>query len=132
MQSVSPVPVAAVVDFVLVLVFVVIGRSSHGEQLNAGGFFWTFWPFLAGLAAGWAIARAWLRPLAIARTGLVLWVVTVVVGMLLRVLSGQGVQFAFVVVATVVLGAFLVGWRVVLEAVDRRSTRPRFRGSRPR
>jgi hypothetical protein len=132
MQSMSPVPVAAVVDLVLVLVFVVIGRSSHGEQLNPGGFFWTFWPFLVGLAAGWAIARAWLRPLAIARTGIVLWVVTVAVGMLLRVVSGQGVQFAFVVVATIVLGAFLVGWRVLLEALDRRSTRPRFRGSRRR
>ena len=59
MQSMSPVPVAAVVDLVLVLLFVVIGRSSHGEQLSPGGFFVTFWPFLLALAAGWAVVRAW-------------------------------------------------------------------------
>ncbi len=73
--------------------------------------------------------RAWRRPLAVAPTGLVIWVVTVIVGMLLRLVAGQGVQFAFVVVATIVLGAFLVGWRVLLEAIDRRSTRPSFRRS---
>jgi DUF3054 family protein len=125
----SPVPVAAVVDLVLVLLFVVVGRSSHGEQLSPGGFFATFWPFLVALAAGWAVVRAWRRPLAVAPTGLVIWVVTVIVGMLLRLVAGQGVQFAFVVVATIVLGAFLVGWRVLLEAIDRRSTRPSFRRS---
>ena len=132
MQSMSPVPVAAVVDLVLVLLFVVIGRSSHGEQLSPGGFFATFWPFLVALAAGWAVARAWRRPLAIWPTGVVIWIVTVIVGMLLRIVAGQGVQLAFVVVATLVLGAFLVGWRVLLEAIDRRSTRPSYRRPRRR
>jgi len=131
-QSMSPVPVAAVVDLVLVLLFVVIGRSSHGEQLSPGGFFATFWPFLVALAAGWAVARAWRRPLAIWPTGVVIWIVTVIVGMLLRIVAGQGVQLAFVVVATLVLGAFLVGWRVLLEAIDRRSTRPSYRRPRRR
>ena len=128
----SPVPVAAVVDVMLVLLFVVIGRSNHGEQLSPGGFLTTFWPFLVALAAGWAVVRAWRRPLAVAPTGLVIWVVTVVVGMLLRLVAGQGVQFAFVVVAALVLGTFLVGWRVILEAIDRRSTRPAFRHPRRR
>ncbi|HEV7624103.1 MAG TPA: DUF3054 domain-containing protein [Amnibacterium sp.] len=127
MKSLPPVPVAAVVDVALVLVFVAVGRSSHGEQLSPGGFLITFWPFLVGLAVGWAAARAWRRPMSIGHTGLVVWVVTVVVGMLLRLLSGQGVQFAFVVVASIVLGAFLVGWRVLLVALDRRSTRPSYR-----
>jgi hypothetical protein len=130
-KTVSPV-VAAVVDLALVLAFVLIGRSSHAERLSPGGFFTTSWPFLVGLAAGWAAARAWRRPLSIGRTGLVVWVVTVVAGMLLRLVSGQGVAFAFVVVATIVLGAFLVGWRVLLAALDRRSTRPSYRSARRR
>lgn len=132
MKTLPPVPVAAVVDLVLLVVFVLLGRSSHGERLSPGGFATTFWPFLVGLAAGWGAARAWRRPMAIGSTGLVVWVVTVVVGLLLRLVSGQGAPFAFVVVASIVLGAFLVGWRVLLVALDRRSTRPSYRGSRPR
>jgi len=118
--------VAAVVDVVLVVLFVGIGRSSHGEQLSPGGFGTTLWPFLVGLAAGWGAGVVWRRPMSPGR-GLVVWVVTVVVGVLLRLVSGQGAPFAFVVVAAIVLGAFLVGWRALLVALDRRSTRPSFR-----
>jgi peptidoglycan/LPS O-acetylase OafA/YrhL len=120
------------VDVVLVVLFVVFGRTSHGEQLSPGGFSTTLWPFLVGLAAGWAVARAWRRPMSVGRTGLVVWAVTVVVGLLLRVLTGQGAPFAVVVVASIVLGAFLVGWRVLLVALDRRSTRPSVRRDRRR
>lgn len=130
MKSLPPAPTAAVVDLVLVILFVLFGRTSHGEQLSPGGFFTTLWPFLVGLAAGWGVARAWRRPLSVGRTGLVVWVVTVVVGLLLRLVSGQGAPFAFVVVASIVLGAFLVGWRVLLVALDRRSTRPSYRSDR--
>jgi peptidoglycan/LPS O-acetylase OafA/YrhL len=126
-KSSPPVAVAAVVDVVLVVVFVLIGRTSHGEQETAGGFITTFWPFLVGLAVGWVVARAWRRPMSVGHTGLVVWIATVVVGLLLRLLTGQGAPFAFVVVASIVLGAFLVGWRVLLAALDRRSTRPSVR-----
>jgi hypothetical protein len=113
--------VAFAVDLVLVAVFVGIGRASHGEDQSA----WvaTFWPFAIGLAVGWAVARGWRRPFAIARTGLPAWVGAVVVGMLLRAVSGQGVQVAFVVVASIVLGAFLLGWRFLLVALDRSASR---------
>lgn len=127
MKSLPPVALAAVVDLVLVVVFVLIGRTSHGEQESPGGFITTFWPFLVGLAAGWAVARAWRRPMSVGHAGIVVWIVTVVVGLLLRLATGQGAPFAFVVVASIVLGAFLVGWRVLLAALDRRSTRPSFR-----
>jgi hypothetical protein len=118
---------AALVDVVLVAVFVLIGRTSHREPLGAAEFLVTFWPFAVGLAAGWLALRAWRAPFAIGRTGLPLWPVTVGLGMLLRLVSGQGVSWPFVLVATIVLGAFLLGWRVLLEALDRRSTRPSLR-----
>nr|WP_279472852.1 DUF3054 family protein [Actinomadura darangshiensis] len=46
-------------------------------------------------------------------------------GMVLRVVSGQGTAFAFVVVASVFLGLTLLGWRGVarfirVRAVSRR------------
>ena len=44
-------------------------------------------------------------------TGLTVWLCTVSIGMLLRVISGQGTAPAFIVVATIVTAVLLVGWR---------------------
>jgi len=105
---------ALLADVALVLVFVAIGRHNHEESSALVGIATTAWPFLAGLALGWVGARAWRRPLSVWPTGALLWVVTVGVGMVLRVISGAGTAFSFVVVATVVLGVFLLGWRAVV------------------
>ena len=112
---------AFAVDLLAVGVFVAIGRASHREDQS--DFLVTYWPFAIGLAVGWLVARGWHRPFAVVRTAIPAWVAAVVVGMLLRALSGQGVQPAFVVVAAIVIGAFLVGWRVVRIALDRSATR---------
>ncbi|MBG6213057.1 MAG: DUF3054 domain-containing protein [Cryobacterium sp.] len=105
------------VDAVLVLVFVLIGRASHNEGLL--GALVTYWPFLAGLILGWLLLRAWRSPSRIRFTGLGIWVSTVGFGLLLRVVSGQGVQLSFAIVTTVVLGVFLLGWRAVAALVHR-------------
>ena len=112
---------ACVADVVLVTVFVLIGRASHDENPVLGAFV-TLWPFLAGLVLGWLALRAWRAPLAVVRTGIPLWLATVVIGMLLRALSDQGTQFAFIIVATLVVGAFLLGWRGIAALVRRRRT----------
>jgi hypothetical protein len=107
--SVASVIVSAAIDVVLVLVFVLIGRASHDE--GPLGIFGTWWPFLAGLTIGWIGIRAWRSPRRIVWTGIGVWLCTVVGGMLLRVVSGQGVQLSFVIVTAIVLGVFLLGWR---------------------
>jgi hypothetical protein len=43
--------------------------------------------------------------------------------MLLRVASNQGVQLSFVIVASVVLGVFLLGWRAIALLVKRSRSR---------
>ncbi|WP_448810730.1 DUF3054 domain-containing protein [Agromyces bauzanensis] len=111
---------ALVLDAALVAVFAVIGRVSHAEAADPAGVFTTAWPFLAGLAVGWAAARAWRHPRALRPTGVVVWAVTLVVGMLLRVVSGQGTAVAFIVVAALTLALFLVGWRAIAALVTRR------------
>ena len=110
---------ALVLDAVLVTVFAVIGRSGHAEGLDAAGVWGTAWPFLAGLAIGWVVARAWRHPSAPWPTGVIVWAATLIVGMLLRVIVGQGVQVAFVVVAAVTLAILLIGWRSVAALVTR-------------
>ena len=115
--------VAFVIDAAAVGLFVVIGRSSHHE--DQGEFVVTFWPFATGLVVGWIGARGWRHPFSITRTGLLAWIGTVVIGMLLRALSGQGLAVSFVIVAAIVLGALLLGWRAFAAALDRSATRGR-------
>ncbi len=112
--TVKPRTAAAVAaDVVCVLVFCAIGRRSHAEGLTLTGVAETAWPFLTGTAAGWLVSRGWRRPTALTPTGVVVWIATVAVGMLLRRVSGQGVAVSFVVVASTVTAVLLLGWRAV-------------------
>lgn len=111
---------ALATDLLLVLIFVLIGRRSHDEENQISGLLVTFWPFAVGALLGWAASLGWRRPLALWPTGVAVWVSAVAVGMLLRIASGQGVQWSFVIVATVVLGVFLLGWRALVALRARR------------
>jgi Protein of unknown function (DUF3054) len=106
---------AAVVgaDFCCVLLFVVIGRASHHDGSSLPGLWDTFWPFATGTAIGLLVTRFWRRPGALLPTGVGVWLGTVVIGMILRVLAGQGTAFAFILVALAFVGLFQLGWRVV-------------------
>ncbi len=112
--------VAVLIDACCVLVFVVIGRASHTKGEELAGIASTAWPFLCGLAAGWIAGRAWRRPLTISPAGIVIWLCTVTLGMVLRVVSGQGTAAPFIVVALAFLGLFLLGWRLLARLATRR------------
>jgi hypothetical protein len=114
---------AQAIDVVLVLVFVLIGRASHTEGFSVPGTLETLWPFLVGLVVGHIVMRAWRRPFAVLWTGVGVWISTVVIGMLLRLASAQGVELSFVIVAAIVLGVFLLGWRGIALLVTRRRRR---------
>jgi hypothetical protein len=103
-------------DVLAVLVFAGVGRASHDEADTFGGLLSTAWPFLLGTVLGWVLTRAWQRPTAVRGVGVPVWLCTVVLGMLLRALTGAGTAPSFVVVATLVLGVMLVGWRLVLPS----------------
>jgi Protein of unknown function (DUF3054) len=111
-------------DAAVVLAFVVIGRASHHAGETLAGIVGTAWPFLAGLAAGELAARSWRRPAALVPTGLIVWLVTVALGQLLRVVSGQGTEPAFIAVSAVFLGLFLLGWRTIVLLARRSRATP--------
>jgi hypothetical protein len=113
---------AFALDAVLVVAFAATGRATHDGDVWSG-LAVTAWPFLAALVVGWLITRAWRAPSAPVRVGIGVWLITVVGGMLLRALSGQGTAIAFVIVATATLFAALVGWRFVAALVRRSRTR---------
>jgi len=117
--------VAVVLDVCCVLIFVIIGRDTHTKGESLAGIASTSWPFLCGLAAGWAASRAWRRPLTLRPAGLAIWLCTVTLGMILRVVSGQGTTVGFIVVALAFLGLFLLGWRLLGRLLTRsRSDQP--------
>ena len=109
-----------VVDTLLIMLFAFIGRRSHEEGSAVLGVLATAWPFLTGMAAGWVAALLAFRTVPrTVRHGIPVWLCAVAVGMLLRQTTGKGIAPSFVVVATVVLGAFLLGWRALAGWLNR-------------
>jgi hypothetical protein len=107
-------PIAVVADALVVLVFAAVGRANHHKSAGMVGVWHTAWPFLIGttLALGLtALTKA--DPLGL-RTGIRVWVWTVVIGMIVRHAAGHGTPFTFVIVALLVLGALFLGWRFAL------------------
>lgn len=115
-------PLSIGLDVFVVVLFVAIGRRNHDESGAFPAVFETALPFLIGLAVAWLVVRAWRRPERLL-TGLAIWPVTVLVGMMVRnLVFDRGTATSFVVVATIFLGACLVGWRAGLRLVDRRQS----------
>lgn len=114
--------IALLADIICVIVFCAIGRRSHAEGLTLAGIAGTAWPFLAGGAVGWLLIGPRRRPFTVIPTGMVVWICTVVVGMLLRKLTSAGVATSFVAVASLSTAVLLLGWRsaVALAGRDRR------------
>ena len=112
---------AAAVDAAAVVVFAVTGRNAHDESSGAGTVVTIAAPFLIGLLAGWLLdPRARARPMAIA-TGVTVWLATAAIGLVLRrIIWDRGTAISFVIVATVVLGVLLVGWRAIWAIAQRR------------
>ena len=113
-------------DLVLILVFAALGRQSHEHGLDFAGILGTALPFAAACLLGWAATRAWRSPVRLWPTGVVVWLVTVAAGLVIRALTGGGTATSFMLVTLAVLGAFLLGQRLLRQAAARvRSRRVR-------
>jgi len=110
-----------VIDLVLTAVFCVIGRRSHAEGVfsDLPGLLHTTWPFVVALVAAHIVLLTARTHADRVSAGLIVWAVTVIGGLALRALSGQGTALPFMIVATLVLALLLIGWRIVLAVVRR-------------
>jgi len=101
-----------ILDVVCIVLFVIIGRRNHGESTDAEGTVRTALPFLIALTGAWIGAKAWRAPRSLS-TGVVLWIVTVVVGLGMRRFAfGDGIALPFIIVTVLVVGSLLVGTRL--------------------
>ncbi len=116
---------AALIDTGCVVAFIAGGLVSHEEGLTLGTLTLTSLPFIS------ARALMLLYPttsLALWPAGVIIWLGTWGFGMALRVVMGGGVAVPFLLVSLGVLGALLLGWRLVagllsLRASARRAAR---------
>ncbi len=116
---------AIAADGVAILAFAAVGRMSHAEDLSLPGVIGVALPFLAGGAVGTLLGRTWRRPAALT-SGVWVWLGTVAGGMVLRWVTGGGVQPSFIVVAGVALAVLLLGWRLAVRlATARRAVEAR-------
>jgi hypothetical protein len=114
---------AIVLDLVLITALSVLARAMYGFDLGYLVTVYTAWPFLAGALLGWVVARAWRRPLELASAGIPIWLLTVAFGVGLRLATGEPARIPFVIVATLLLGVALLGWRAIAKRVALRHAR---------
>ena len=101
------------------VLFVAIGRRNHDEGTAIDGIATVAAPFLIALAIAWLSSRAWRTP-GSRRTSVIVWLVTVFGGLELRhFVFDRGTATPFVIVATLVLGAFIVGGRFAVRRIIR-------------
>ena len=108
-----PKQTAVLVDLVLVSIFAMIGVLSHHESLASR---WPIavWPFLTACLVAWAIMLVRKRPVLTLGAGIFTWLTTAWGGLAIRYAStGGDFKISFAIVTTVVLGLFLVGWRLL-------------------
>lgn len=114
---------AFALDVLDLVIFVSIGRSAHRHGITVSGMASTLWPFAIGLSTSWVVVELLrVRPTSL-RAALIVVLSTVTVGMVLRVIAGQGTAVAFILVALVFLGATMTGWRLAYNEVKRRHSR---------
>ena len=111
---------AFVADAAFILLFIFIGTRNHDTDTDTAGVFSTAAPFLIALLVGWCALQVWKAPHKVAN-GVGLWLITIVIGMLLRHFAfDKGTAGAFVVVATIFNAFTLVGWRFIAEQLSER------------
>jgi len=111
---------ALVADAAFIFLFIFIGTRNHDTDTDTAGVFSTAAPFLIALLVGWGALRVWKAPHKVSN-GVGLWLITIVIGMLLRHFAfDKGTAGAFVVVATIFNAFTLVGWRFIAEQLSER------------
>ena len=118
MNKSRQIVIALSLDIFSVLLFVAVGRRNHNESAGISGVIEVALPFLIALVCSWVVSRAWQKPDAI-KNGVVIWLITVVLGLLLRnLIFDRGTATPFIIVATVVLGGLLVGRRLIMRVIQ--------------
>lgn len=108
-------------DLLVVAIFSVVAHILLPTSLDAVGLWSIFWPFALGLGVAWTLLRTVMRRFNQIAKGAVVWGDTVAIGVLVRAfLTPSALSWSFLATSAGILALGLVGWRVILDVVDRR------------
>ncbi|MGH3652701.1 DUF3054 domain-containing protein [Glutamicibacter sp.] len=119
-DSIRKWPLWMAVDAVLIVLFALLGRREHEHALSIGGILMTALPFLVAYVVMTLLSKPWITINKLFPAGVLVWVGTVAAGLALRVALDSTAALPFIIVATLVLGAFLMGRRLVTSMVAKR------------
>lgn len=101
-------------DIVCVLALVIIGTRNHNEDTGVSGVLFVATPFLISVVGSRLYAFTLKKGVLSVEDGVTVVLFTVAIGMILRrFLFNRGIAAAFIIVATLFLGATMLGWRTV-------------------
>ncbi|AIG64810.1 membrane protein [Corynebacterium atypicum] len=112
-------------DLAAIGAFALFARIAHRSEtmpLNFLGWLSTLWPFALGVFLGWGIVALTGKDAhAVRGGGIVIWLVTVVVGLTVWGMKhGQVPHWSFMIVAGSMSALLMLGWRGVATAVKSR------------
>ncbi len=119
-QKIRQWPAWVAIDLVLIVIFALLGRREHEHGLSIGGILWTALPFIIGYLILTLVTRPWSTINNVWPIGLLVWLGTVVLGIAVRLALGSTAAIAFIIVAAIVLGLFLLGRRLITGLVAKR------------
>ncbi|MFJ2620277.1 DUF3054 domain-containing protein [Glutamicibacter sp. NPDC087344] len=119
-QKIRQWPAWVAIDLVLIVIFALLGRREHEHGLSIGGILWTALPFIIGYLILTLVTRPWKTINNVWPIGLLVWLGTVVLGIAVRLALGSTAAIAFIIVAAIVLGLFLLGRRLITGLVAKR------------
>lgn len=117
-----------IADLIAIAVFALLARMAHQTDempLNFMGWLSTLWPFALGVLVAWIITVSAKRAgEKLWPAGVYTWVITVVIGLVIWGFRNASIpHWSFIIVATVMSGILLLGWRLVARVVLRRRDR---------
>ena len=110
---------ALFMDVLGVALFALFARIAHQTEempLNFSGWMQTVWPFLLGAVAGWVLLALTCK---VARattlsSGVIVWLCTAIAGLAIwGIRHGEIPHWSFIIVASVMSGLLLLGWRAI-------------------
>ncbi|APT85603.1 DUF3054 domain-containing protein [Corynebacterium aquilae] len=114
-----------VFDLLAVAVFALLARAAHQSEsmpFTFTGWLSTVWPFLLGTLIMWVVVPAVRKaPVALVPAGVAVWLGTAACGLVVWGLRHDHVpHISFIIVATVMSGLLLLGWRGIVAVLSHR------------
>ena len=111
-------------DALCVLAFVVLGTRNHDTDTGVSGVLYVAAPFWIAMVLGWFVSHARRNPYAIS-VGTQTWIVTLVIGMMLRnLVFDRGTATSFMLVAAIFLAITMLGWRTIASRRPSKKQQP--------